>query len=735
MKTMANDGTLRLDVNTTYGTFDVVDLRNGTVWQSAPPGGLPGAMKYAENQTQAAFLASSFSIGEIDVSRSNPQYYNNNLNDSQDIAGVSVQPISNGAALTYSYQNSGIQFTVDLTLQGDSLTATVPYKQIFEQKYLSNPPQEEPIGQEGCPRFPQPPPTAALFLIYFPPECMMLESIDFLPGFGFGVPGQSGYLVVPDGSGALVNFQKVHPVYTDQFEMPVYGDPTQTPSADEWLPQDNMPIYGIVHSDPQDTAQSSAMLAVITEGASNAEVFAVPAGQRAELYKAYIRFIYRPPYNALRTGLQQVLQYSLAPVPGDRQVRYYFLDGSQANYNGLAQQYGQYLQSTQHATPLKAPADGVPPLLLSVMNGAREMGVPFAPFAASTTFAEAEQMAKDLMSQGIKSIRMALEGWMVNGYDWTTLPRQWPPDGALGGVGGLKSLAQWGQSNNVQVVLTANLYEGYQAAKGFNPRKDSLHEESQLFFQDFGGGFLISPDVAENTLYPALMAEMSRVGVQGTDFDYLARDVWPNYQPQHVLTRGQSIADWMRMVATAQAKQGTAGVQGGNTYAVGSANYFYDAPTSDSGFNYESQAVPFWEIAVHGLALYSGRESNLLNSPTLQNLQMIEYGALPNWELTWQPATALRYTMYDLLYSSQFSQWEPQVVQQYQQEVQSGYAALAYVPITNNYQVEPGVSVTSYQNGAQVIVNFNNAPVTLPQFGNVTVAAENYTVVTGGGGQ
>jgi hypothetical protein len=143
--------------------------------------------------------------------------------------------------------------------------------------------------------------------------------------------------------------------------------------------------------------------------------------------------------------------------------------------------------------------------------------------------------------------------------------------------------------------------------------------------------------------------------------------------------------------------------------------------------------VPFWEIAVHGLALYSGRESNLLDSPTQQTLQMIEYGALPNWELTWQSPTTLRYTQYDLLYSSQFSQWEPSLLQQYKQEMQTGYAALAYVPITNNYELQPGVYVTTYQNGSNVIVNFNSTAVKLSQFGGVTVAAQNYTVIPGGG--
>ncbi len=734
---VADDGTLRMDMNMTTGYFEIVDERNGSVWTSSPAGGNPaGLAQYAVNETQRDLLRSQFDMGYTTVERLNQEYMNNQFNNSQDLAQLTVKKISNGVAMTYQY-NAGIEFTVNLTLQGDHMVATVPYNQVFERKYTlhrgevaGNP--EVPVGQAGCPRYAEPPQTMSLQLFYFPPECSQLASIRFLPAFGAGLPGQNGYIVIPDGSGATVNFKAVHPVYTDEFDQPVYGDDTVTPIQDEWLPEDNMPIFGIVHGNNQDPAKADAMLAVVTAGAADSEIIAVPAGQRANLYTASVQFTYRPEYTALQTGLTEQLEYAWKPEPGDRQVTYYFVNGSNANYSGLALRYRQYLIDAQHAQPLTPQKQ--PPFLLRVLNGIREIGVPFAPFEKATTFAQTQQMAQDLQSQGVGSIRLSLEGWMLNGYQWNaTMPSIWPPDGRLGGVGGLRSLVQWGKGHSVQTVLAMDVEHAFTSRNGFNPRLDALHQESQLFLQDVGG-FLISPDWAAKSLYPPLQKQFAKLGVAGSDFDYLARDVYPNYQPQHVLTRQQAADQWMGMVASARDHLGTAGVQGGSTYAVGSADYFYNAPLQDSGFNYESSQIPFWEIAVHGLALYSGRESNLLSTPTVDKLQMIEDGALPSWELTWQSASAVRYTYYNDLYSSQFSQWEAQAVSEYKQEEQRGYARLQYVAMTGDTQVQPGVHVVDYQDGSHVIVNYNDTPVTLAQYGNVTVPAQDYTVIPGGGG-
>lgn len=740
-QTVADDGTLRMDMNMQTGYFEIIDERNGSVWASSPDGGnAQQLLQFAQNETQRDMLRSQFDMGYTTVERLSPQDMNNQFNNSQELANLTVQKISNGVAMTYNFSTvaaGGIVFTVDLTLEGDHMVATVPYNQIFEGKYTHQgepqSKQELPIGQAGCPRYPEPPKTLEIQLFYFPPECSQLTSIQFLPAFGAGMAGQDGYLVVPDGSGALVNFNAVHPVYTSEFDMPVYGDDTITPIRDEWLPEANMPVYGIVHGNSSDPNKADAMLAVITQGAADSEIIGVPAGQRANLYQASVKFTYRPQYDALSTGLSRQLEYAWKPLPGDRQVVYYFVDGQNANYSGLALRYRQYLIDSQHVQPLSPKPQ--PPFLLRVLNGIREIGVPFAPFEKATTFAQTQEMAADLQSQGVGDIRLSLEGWMINGYQWNqSTPQLWPPDGRLGGTGGLKKLAVWGKSHNVQLVLATDVLHAWSGKNGFNPRQDAIHQESQLLLLEVGQGYLISPDWAAKTMFPKLQQEFSKVGVGGSDFDYLARDVYPNYQPQHSLTREQAAQQLTNMTAAARDHLGTAGVQGGSLYALGAADYFYNAPLADSGFNYESAQIPFWEIAVHGLALYSGRESNLMSNPQQQKLQMIEDGALPVWEMTWQTASAVRYTYYNALYSSQYAEWGPQAVAEYKQEQQRGYARLAYVAMTGDTQVQPGVAVVGYADGSHVIVNYNDTAVTLAQFGNVKVPAQDYTVIPGGGG-
>ncbi len=736
--TVADDGTLRLDVNMGTGWFEVVDERNGAVWTSGPQ----NPTQYAQNGYWQDILQSQFDMGTVDISRNAVAGENDMWGQNQWFfqgyfqADLSTKQIPNGVALTYDYTKAAIQYTADLTIQGAHLIVTIPGNQIYE---ALNPKTgaQLPLGSPlGCHKYPQPKPQNLISLYFFPPECWELTSIATLPALGAGHPGTGGYAVIPDGSGAEIAFNAQHPIYTDQFAQPVYGDTTVTPNADSWLPQANLPLYGIVHSNAQDPTQSSAMLGLITKGAGQAYVESIPAGQRSNLYLSFFKFVYRPKFNALGIGDVQALQYFWNPVLGDRQATYYFLDGSQANYAGLALKYRQLLMQNEHLQPLKN--TGNPPLLLQVMNGIREIGVLFAPFERMTTFSQTAQMLQTLHNQGVTSVRVALEGWMANGYQWKTLPKIWPPDGRLGGTGGLRQLTSEAKSLGDQVVVAMDLYHAYPGGPGYNVRADTLYQESQLPLSDYGAlgnTYLLSPAFVEQKELPRLLQDLKRIGVSGVDFQYLARNVYPQLAKKHPLSRDQAEVDLMAMVSAAQQQLGTAGVQGGNGYAIGPSQYFYNAPVSDSGFNYETESIPFWEIVVHGLALYSGRESNLLSSPVQQNLQMIEDGALPVWELTWQSASNSRFTSYNYLYSSQFSHWEPAAVAQYKQEVQKGYAALAYVAITGSGQVQPGVNVTDYANGAHVIVNFNNTAVTLPQYGNITVPAQDYKVIPGGGGQ
>jgi hypothetical protein len=734
-QTVANDGILRMDVNFGTGWFEVVDLRNGAVWTSGPS----NPVTYAQNQLWQGILNSQFEMENTTIQRttaSNPQNQNNVQGYAQ--ASLLVQRITNGMSMTYDFQTVAIQYTVDVTIQGAHMIATVPSTSIYEALDPSGNHHPLALGSPlGCEKFPQPKPTDLLSLYFFPKECYELTAISFLPAFGAGHPGQSGYVVVPDGSGAEIAFNKVHPIFTDRYNAHIYGNATVTPNADEWLPHANLPIYGIVHQDAQSPAQSSAMLAVVTQGQGNAKIQVVPAGQRANLYLADVKFEYRPQFNALGIGLTQQLQYQWKPVLGTRQVVYYFLDGSQANYSGIAARYRQYLIQTQHATPLKAPASGTPPLLLQVLNGIREVGVLFAPFERMTTFAQTGQMLQTLHSQGVKSVRVTLEGWMANGLQWKTLPRMWPPDGRLGGVGGLKKLTGQAHSLGDQVVLSVDMYHAYPGASGYNVRLDSLHTEDQLYLQDggvVGSSFLLSPAYIQSTVFPALVKRLSSIGINGFDFNYFGRNLYPQLLKTAVTQRMQSAADLMSVVSSSKTKLGNAGVQGGNAYAIGPASYFYNAPLTDSGYNFETKSIPLWELVVHGLALYSGREANLLSSPTQDQLQMIEDGGLPAWELTWQSASDLRFTSYNELYTSSFAHWEAAAVAEYKQEVQTGYAQLAYVQMVGNQDVAPGVNVSDYANGAHVIVNFNSTPATVSQF-NITVPADNYVVIPGGGSQ
>src|SRR4029079_18279185 len=113
-----------------------------------------------------------------------------------------------------------------------------------------------------------------------------LLSISPLPNFGAAIDDEKGYLLLPDGPGALVRFKSVHATYVQNFAEEIYGLPTYTfvpkPTRDV-----RMPIFGIAYSD----AQPAAVLGIVTQGDHHAQLEGSPAGYQMPVYRVYADFL------------------------------------------------------------------------------------------------------------------------------------------------------------------------------------------------------------------------------------------------------------------------------------------------------------------------------------------------------------------------------------------------------------------------------------------------------------
>jgi len=163
-------------------------------------------------------------------------------------------------------------------------------------------------------------------------------------------------------------------------------------------------------------------------------------------------------------------------------------------------------------------------------------------------------------------------------------------------------------------------------------------------------------------------------------------------------------------------------------YLLGRIDEIHQIPMDSSNFVYLDETVPFYQIVIHGVIPYTGKPSNLRNDGKVEFLKAIEYGAGPSFELTYKPTDHLKRTMEDRLFSSDYAYWFNRSVEEYE-EFRKLEESIGGELITNHEQLAKNVYKTTYENGTQVIVNYNRKAKSVDGH---TIEGQNYTVIEGG---
>ncbi len=156
--------------------------------------------------------------------------------------------VENGFKATISYTNLGITFSVIVELNGSDLKVTVPRDEIHQDMY----------------------------------DRYTLSTLTLFPIMGATYLGQdAGYMLVPDGQGALIELKNNEKRYRSlYYDATVYGSKIKDDKNDagnSWTSNsaepDIMPVFGMAH-----TEQGIAFLGVIEQGDLGASIRAYPNG-------------------------------------------------------------------------------------------------------------------------------------------------------------------------------------------------------------------------------------------------------------------------------------------------------------------------------------------------------------------------------------------------------------------------------------------------------------------------
>jgi len=510
-------------------------------------------------------------------------------------------------------------------------------------------------------------------------------SITLLPYLNAGRVGEKGYIVIPDGCGTIVQFNKFFGVTT--LEKQVYGDLTPSSYDINRIPV-TLPVFGCIKGE-------FGFAGIIIEGDEFCGLvmdMAPGNGYYSIGTKFYYRKIFEDIYRKKRITPRRDNK--------DRAVRFYLLQDKMASYVGVGKVYRDYLLKEKKVKPLREKVDIRRYLHPDVIDIGVFMGIKrgfqlFDPIIRLTSFRQIGWMLDRLKDLGIRA-NLILIGWEKSGFEGEN-PTTFPP---FDGARGLRSVIEKARSSGSFISLSANFFEIYQNSRDFY-RRLTLKTPVKLPLEQntYRRGFIICPRIALSK-FQRFYSEAKRLGIAGIELRRLGRGLIECFDDEHPASRFDSADSYSKMLSLAGI------VEGGCGYGVDVTDTFISVPSSSSGF-FGGESVPLWQIALHGIVRYSFEPMNLRKDFDYEFLKTLEYGALPNAMLTYESPILIMDTFYKDLFSSRFSDWLNDLKREYNLfNRELGY--LQYEFISDHRELSRYVYQTTYTDGTRVIVNYSN---------------------------
>ncbi len=536
-------------------------------------------------------------------------------------------------------------------------------------------------------------------------EDRLLE-MELTPMLGAAGTEDTGYIVLPDGGGALMRFNNGKGgagVYKAQ----VYGaDKTFSGTVDNnTAMRAALPVLGLNYGD-------WGLLAVADQGDTHAYLNAAPAGGTNSYNTASFSFSVRSRgeytigeenYNSRTINL---FQQGISSA-GEYGVSWYPLAAEESDYIGMARRYGEMLFGEKRT-------EDVPRLLLNLYGMIYKekpvLGIPVNQAVALTPYADAQAMLTDFAEKGVHT---AVQYLNFSNHAAQNKRGGIKASGTLGGEKAWKSLLEGAKTGDTPVYATTNFLSF--TSDGVLVSRFTLAAVQLSSFPVKLNRYAISTHKVDTDIaadYVLKAAKVSREADStlrayealgaGASFGDAANLLYSDYSQDD----GQRDALKAGIVSLyAQADGALESFP--NAYALLYAASVCDVPFASSGFSCADETVPFYAYVLRGHVSFATEAANLSDEPARTLLHAMETGADLAFDLVTQNSDELRFSDRSDLYACGYTDWKDRATEMYQSlyEVRSRTDALEIAA----RQEEDGLVTVLYTDGTRLLLNYGNA--------------------------
>ena len=551
-----------------------------------------------------------------------------------------------------------------------------------------------------------------------------IQNVKVLPNFGAVTVNENieGYVLVPDGTGALMAFNDAnvavpdyirpfydHDYFSDYYFMPEFGEELM------------MPLFGMIYGGDRTT---HGFMGIIENGADTSYMnvrLASSEGAGSTTNKAFISFdtlqynkvkIYGPYSDNGATYLASTGMLAI-----DYTLRYKLYDKG-VTYYDMAKDYQSYLMAQGGVEALNFENEAM--LYLEAIGALslteRFVGIPYESLYAMTEYQELQSILEDL-----KGVNLAVQynGVFNNGLN-NTVNNKADLEKVNGTKKELSALQDYAKAEAIELFYQVNLSKVGKVGEGFMAKTHAMYDYGNTPAQvyryaaslgRFDGiisntrlfNYIVSPryltSITDSFLKAAEDYEALAIGDLANLYsvDYRFHRVVSPYEAKAIVDEN--------LTKLAEAKDLT--LYDPKMDYVTLSHYATDISRESSDYATFYATIPFRQLVLNGLTTYTTENVNMSSkSEAYYILQAAELGALPKFLITAKNVDVLRNSSYAYLYSTQYQNWAP-IIKEVYAACEQIFERIGTKEIINHTMLEENVFCTTYATGVEVITNYN----------------------------
>lgn len=608
----------------------------------------------------------------------------------------SSEKLDNGFRAVYSFEETKIAVTVEYLLQNDGLEIRIPLDGIQE-------------------------------------ETNHITEIKVAPFMGAVMNDTGSYLLVPSGSGSLIYAETnsgAEQVYSER----VYGGDFAEPATSQFrmLGQVYLPVFGAMNRDYDESTPDTGVLGIIESGAECAVVYAHTGtllGEYSNVYTGFrMRSLEKVVYNESGRTKSTGVQFSDEVVNCEYlSVRYLPLDagrGDDPTYNGMAAAYRKYLQGHGY---LQNRAENVPALSVNMLGSTQItesfFGIPYQSDVAVTTLDRTQQIVTELKEMlGDKPMLVSLVGYGQGGIANSVVGGGFKLSSKVGKKSDLAALRDYAAAHGIVLSMDYEAAQFQKSGAGISVGSNSallvssLKAKTVTYSMNTGlendkglYWYLVARDKLP-TMMDKSIAAVNKNGLGAISFGSLNRIIYSDFR-----TLGNAAASGFVSRMEEQLKQYNAdGMQivsnEANAYVALNSDYITEVPMHSTKFSMLSQDIPFYAMVFQGYIPLSATSINLTVNTRDTFLQAIATGMALQFTLCDTLHESIQFDEDTAFVSSRYADWKDQIAAMVDESADF-YAKVGNQSIVR-YEKNGDVSVTEFENGLIVYVNYADEAVT-----------------------